>query len=167
MGFLLICILDFLHNKHMDTFLQHVYLKGNTLMLLFLFISCMKRQTDIQNIQSLCLRSSPLALSQTVSRLSAAWRAPEGSAPSGLPAAEFGSPGSPSAEAVEPGEDSAGPGVAAPQTGPVTAQPQAALLPQTVEAGLQEGHGVERCVGGMSGRKGNSLPSLLLFCQHL
>lgn len=85
---------------------------------------------------------------------SAAERAPEGSAPSGLPAAEFRPPGSASAEAVEPGEDSAGPGVSAPQTGAVTAQPQATLLPQTVEAGLQEGHRVERHLGGMRGRKG-------------
>lgn len=57
---------------------------------------------------------------------------------------------------MEPGEDSAGPGVSAPQTGPVTAQPQTALLPQTVEAGLQEGHGVERHLGGMRGREGNA-----------
>lgn len=81
--------------------------------------------------------------------LSAAGRAPEGSAPSGLPAAKFGPAGSASAEAVEPGEDSAGPGVSAPQAGLVTAQPQTALLPQTVEAGLQEGRRVERCLGGM------------------
>jgi len=78
--------------------------------------------------------------------------APEGSAPSRLPAAEFGPPGSASAEVVVPGEESAGPGVPAPQTGPVTAQPQTALLPQTVEAGLQEGHRVERHLGGMRGR---------------
>lgn len=45
---------------------------------------------------------------------SAAGGAPEGLTPTGLPAAESGPPGSASAEAVEPGEDSAGPGVPAP-----------------------------------------------------
>lgn len=50
---------------------------------------------------------------------------------------------------MEPGENPAGAGVSAPQTGPVTAQPQATLLPQTVEAWLQEGHRVERHLGGM------------------
>lgn len=76
--------------------------------------------------------------------------ASESSAPSGLPAAEFGSPGSAAAEAMEPGEDPAGARVSAPQTGLVTAQPQATLLPQTVEARLQ-GHRVERHLGGMRG----------------
>lgn len=91
--------------------------------------------------------------------LSAPGRAPEGSAPSGLPVAESGPPGSASAEVMEPGEDSAGPGVSAPQTGPATAQPQTALLPQTVEAGLQEGHRVERHLGGRRGWKEKSFSS--------
>lgn len=47
--------------------------------------------------------------------------ASEGSSPSGLPAAEFGSPGTAAAEVMEPGEDSAGPGVSAPQTNSVGA----------------------------------------------
>lgn len=74
--------------------------------------------------------------------------ASESHAPTRLPAAESGSPGAASEEVVVPGEDSAGPGVAAPQTGPFTAQPQTALLPQTVEAWLQERHRVEGRPGG-------------------
>lgn len=46
------------------------------------------------------------------------------------------------------GEDSAGAGVAAPETDLVAPQPQTALLPQTVAAGLQEGHRVEGHPGG-------------------
>lgn len=69
--------------------------------------------------------------------------APEGLTATGLPAAESGPPGSAPAEAVEPGKDSAGPGVPAPQTGSGTAQPQTPLLPQTVASGLQEGRRVE------------------------
>lgn len=78
----------------------------------------------------------------------AAGGAPEGSATAGFPAAELGPPGSAAAEAVESGEDSAGAGVPAPETDLVAAQPQTALLPQTVEAGLQEGHRVEGHPGG-------------------
>lgn len=65
---------------------------------------------------------------------------------------------------MEPGEVSAGPGVSAPQTGPVTAQPQTTLLPQTVEAGVQ-GHRVERHLGGMRGWKGKYLTAMFLFSQ--
>lgn len=49
---------------------------------------------------------------------------------------------------MEPGEDFADPGVPAPETGPVATQPQTALLPQTVEAGLSKGRRVEGCLGG-------------------
>lgn len=80
--------------------------------------------------------------------LVAAGGAPEGSAAKGFPGAELGPPGSAAAEAVESGEDSAGAGVTASEAGLVAAQPQAALLPQTVEAGLQEGHRVEGYSGG-------------------
>lgn len=86
----------------------------------------------------------------------AAGGAPEGPAPPGLPAAEFGSAGSAAAEAVGPGEDPAGAGVPAPETGPVTAQSQAALLSQAVEAGLQEGQRVEGRPGGTGERWGSS-----------
>lgn len=95
----------------------------------------------------------------------AAGGAPEGPAPSRLPAAEFGPAGSAAAEAVGPGEDPAGAGVPAPETGPVTAQPQAALLPQTVEAGLQEGHRVEGRPGGTDGGGGGRQPMRLCFKQ--
>lgn len=95
----------------------------------------------------------------------AAGGAPEGPAPPGLPAAEFGAAGSAAAEAVGPGEDTAGAGVPAPETGPVTAQPQAALLPQTVEVGLQEGHRVEGRPGGMEG--GGGLMCRLPMCLCL
>ena len=99
--------------------------------------------------------------------LSAPGGAPEGSAPSGLPAAEFGSPGSAAAEVMEPGEDSSVPGVSAPQTGSATSQPQTTLLPQTVAAGLQEGHGMERHLGGMRGRTGQWHLALLLCCWQM
>lgn len=79
---------------------------------------------------------------------SASGGAPESSPPAGLPAAEFGPPGAAAAEVLEPGEDSACAGVSAPQTGPGAAQPEAALLPQTVEARRQEGHRLERCLRG-------------------
>lgn len=77
--------------------------------------------------------------------------APEGTPAPGLPAAESGSAGSAAAEAVGPGEKPAGAGVPAPEAGSAAAQSQAALLPQTVAAGMQEGHRVEGRLGGTRG----------------
>lgn len=86
--------------------------------------------------------------------------APEGPPAAGLPAAESGSAGSPAAEAVGPGEEPAGAGVSAPEAGSAAAQPQAALLPQTVAAGMQEGHRVE---GRLGGTRGGAFVFVLFF----
>lgn len=77
--------------------------------------------------------------------------APEGPLAPGLRAAESGSAGLAAAGAVGPGEEPAGAGVSAPKAGSAAAQPQAALLPQTVAAGMQEGHRVEGRLGGTRG----------------
>lgn len=98
--------------------------------------------------------------------MAAAGGAPEGSATAGLPGAELGPPGSAAAEAVEPGEDPAGAGVTAPEADLVAAQPQTALLPQTVEAGLQEGHRVEGHPGG-TGRVNVRWRCLFICCYVL
>lgn len=99
------------------------------------------RQTETSQL-TLCVSSSNLVSSP------AAGGAPEGPPAPGLPAAESGSAGPAAAEAVGSGEELAGAGVSAPEAGSAAAQPQAALLPQTVASGMQERRRVEGRPGG-------------------
>lgn len=78
----------------------------------------------------------------------AAGGAPEGPDAEGLPAAESESADTAATEVLEPREEPDVAGVPAAQADPAAAQPQAALLPQTVASGTQAGHRGQRCPGG-------------------